>query len=94
MSDAEIEELKALAVSSRKKRHGPFPREVRERLQTYLKEKWQSGGALTVLGAELGVCKSTVAHWKSQWAQRDKKGAQLRRVEVVAEKRRGESRGR
>src|SRR5690606_21460919 len=86
MSDQEIEELRALVVSSRKKRHGPFPREVSERLQSYLKKKWRSGASLAQLGAQLGLSDSTVSYWRSHWGERDKKGGQLRRVEVVAEK--------
>ena len=86
MSDQEIEELKALVLSDRTARRGPFSREVRERVQRYLKRKWQSGNSLKLLSAELGLSDHTVQYWRARWGERDEAPTKLRRVEVVSEK--------
>jgi len=87
MSDQEVEEMKALILSDRKARRGPFSREVRERVQGYLKEKWRSGRSLKVLGTELGLSDHTVQYWRARWGEREEAQPKLRRVKVVKEKR-------
>ena len=85
MSDQEIEELKALVLTDRKERRGPFSKQVRERVQGYLKKKWRSGVSLKRVGQELGLSDHTVQYWRARWSERGEEGAKLRRVEVVAE---------
>jgi len=86
VSDQEIEELKALVVSDRRRRRGPFSKEVRQRVEAYLKEKWRSGMSLKRLGEEIGVSGHTVTFWRARWGERDEAQPKLRRVEVVSEK--------
>ena len=86
MSDEEIEELKALVLSDRKGRRGPFSRAVRERVQSYLKKKWQSGKSLKLLSTELGLSAHTVQYWRARWSERGEAPAKLRRVKVVSKK--------
>lgn len=86
MSDQEIEELKALVLSDRKARRGPFSREVRERVQGFLKSKWRSGAQLKQLGQELGLSAHTVQYWRSRWGEGVENKAKLRRVKVASEK--------
>ena len=86
MSDQEIEELKALVLSDRKERRGPFSKQVRERVQGYLKEKWRSGVSLKHVGQELGLSDHTVQYWRARWSERGEERAKLRRVEVAFEK--------
>jgi len=86
MSDQEIEELRALVLSDRRSKRGPFSYEVRERVQGFLKEKWQSGERLKHIGQQLGLSHHTVQYWRSRWSACDEKAPKLRRVEVVSEK--------
>ena len=85
MIDKEIEELRALVRSDRRARRGPFSTELRERLNAVLKRRWQAGESLRKLAKDLGVSNHTVQFWRSHWGERQKRGAQLRRVEVVSE---------
>jgi hypothetical protein len=86
MSDQEIEELKALVISDRKSKSGPFSHEVRERVQGFLKEKRQSGERLKHIGQQLGLRHHTVQYGRSRWIERDEKTPNLRRVAVASEK--------
>lgn len=86
MSDQEIDSLRALILSDRRKRRGPFSQDVRERVQGYLKKKWRSGVSLKHLGEQLGLNDHTVQFWRSHWGERDESEAKLRRVQVVSEK--------
>lgn len=86
MSDKEIEELRALVRSDRRTRKGPFSIETRQRLQAFLKRRWQAGESLASLGQQLGLSDHTLQYWRSHWGERPKRGMQLRRVEVIAER--------
>ena len=86
MSDQEVEELRALILSERGKKKGPFPKALRARLNGFLKGKWQQGASLKRVGEQLGLSGPTVQYWRARWGEQDKKGAKLRRVEVTSEK--------
>jgi hypothetical protein len=86
MSDQEIKELRALVLSDRRSSRGPFSQEVRERVQGFLKEKWQSGEKLKHIGQQLGLSHHTVQYWSSHWSERDAVAPKMRRVEVVSER--------
>jgi hypothetical protein len=85
MSDQEVEELKALVLSDRRKRRGPFSREVRERLAGYLRGKWQAGASLKRLGEELRLSGHTVQFWTARGDERVRALPKPRRVEVDRE---------
>ena len=84
MIDKEIEELRALVRSDRRARKGPFSPGLRQRLNVFLKRRWQAGESLKVLAAQLGLSDHTVQFWRSHWGERSERGVQLRRVEVIA----------
>ena len=63
---------------------GPFPRELRHRLQAYLRRRWDQGESLRDLAAELGLSDHTVQYWRSRWRQPTQQGA-LKVVEVISE---------
>ena len=86
MSDQEIEELRALILSEREGKKGPFPKALRERLNGFLKSKWQQGVPLKRVGQELGLSAHTVDYWRARWGERKRVSSKLRRVEVVSEK--------
>ena len=86
MSDQEIEELRALILSERGDKKGPFPKGLRERLNGFLKAKWQQGASLKRVAGQLGLSDHTVQYWRTRWGERGKADAKLRRVEVVSEK--------
>lgn len=85
MSDREIEGLRALVRADRRVRKGPFSPELRERLNDFLRRRWQAGESLGKLAKQLGLSNHTVQFWRSHWGERKKRGAELRRVEVISE---------
>ena len=50
-----------------------------------LRRRWQSGESLRKLAKQLGLSNHTVQFWRSHWGERKKRGAELRRVEVISE---------
>ncbi len=85
MSNKDIEQLRALILSERRENKGPFSKGLRERLNNFLKARFQEGEPLKRVGAQLGLSHATVQYWKARWGEQNKPGAKLRRVEVVSE---------
>lgn len=63
MSKDEIEELRALVLSERLGKRGPFSGALRERLHEFLKAQSRAGASLNKLGAELGLSHATVHYY-------------------------------
>ena len=87
MSNEEIKELRSLILSERGEKKGPFSSALRNRLDEFLKSKWHEGQSLKTLAEQLGLSGHTVQYWRSRWGEPKKSGSQLRRVEVIAERR-------
>lgn len=86
MSNKEIEQLRAMVLSERSERKGPFSKALRERLNAFLNERYRAGESLKKVGDQLGLSKATVQYWRARWGERVEKKAKLRRVKVVTEK--------
>lgn len=86
MSKKDIEQLRALVLSERRAKRGPFSTTLRERLNTFLKARAREGESLKSVGEQLGLSNATVQYWKARWSERAERAPKLRRVTVVAEK--------
>ena len=83
MSDNEIDELRELILSHKKKKGSKYSEAVRSRLIPYLKREMEAGVLPRELIARLGISKSVLYAWKKNWSGQSPSSRQLRRVKIV-----------
>lgn len=84
MSHQEVQELKKIIRA--KQGAGPFAPEVRQRLQAFLRARWEEGDSLQSWADELGLSRATAGYWRSKWGPRSSRETALRVVEVIDER--------